>query len=137
MTIVRKDNTVIHSLADLKGKRIGVQLGTTAPRKPKRLKVPRSRILTRRTLLAWNLKTAMWTPLSVTCRYWSISLKRADGFLRKDRWNPKKGWILTESRHLRGKRKTSLMELNKALKELKDSGEYQKIHDKWFGAETK
>lgn len=77
MTIVRKDNTVIHSLADLKGKRIGVQLGTTAPRKPKRLKVPRSRILTRRTLLAWNLKTAMWTPLSVTCRYWSISLKRA------------------------------------------------------------
>ena len=32
MTIVRKDNTVIHSLADLKGKRIGVQLGTTGAR---------------------------------------------------------------------------------------------------------
>ena len=29
MTIVRKDNTVIHSLADLKGKRIGCLLYTS------------------------------------------------------------------------------------------------------------
>ena len=44
--------------------------------------------------------------------------------------------IFTESRHLKGK-KELIDGLNKALKELKDSGEYQKIHDKWFGAETK
>lgn len=37
MTIVRKDNTVIHSLADLKGKRIGVQLGTTGAQEAEKI----------------------------------------------------------------------------------------------------
>ena len=90
MTIVRKDNTVIHSLADLKGKRIGVQLGTTGAQEAEKIEGAKVTNFDTSDLACLELKTAMWTPLSVTCRYWSFSLK-GRRFLRKDRWNPEKG----------------------------------------------
>ena len=88
MTIVRKDNTVIHSLADLKGKRIGVQLGTTGAQE------------------AEKIEGAKVT--NFDCRYWSISLKRA-ALPTQRPLEPRKRVIFTESRHLRGKR-SSLMD---------------------------
>ena len=135
MTIVRKDNTVIHSLADLKGKRIGVQLGTTGAQEAEKIEGAKVTNFDTSDLACLELKNGNVDAVISDLPVLEYFLKKGGASYAKTVGTPKKGDFYGIAAP---KGKKELIDgLNKALKELKDSGEYQKIHDKWFGAETK
>ena len=135
MTIVRKDNTVIHSIADLKGKRIGVQLGTTGAQEAEKIEGAKVTNFDTSDLACLELKNGNVDAVISDLPVLEYFLKKGGASYAKTVGTPKKGDFYGIAAP---KGKKELIDgLNKALKELKDSGEYQKIHDKWFGAETK
>lgn len=135
MTIVRKDNTVIHSLADLKGKRIGVQLGTTGAQEAEKIEGAKVTNFDTSDLACLEFKNGNVDAVISDLPVLEYFLKKGGASYAKTVGTPKKGDFYGIAAP---KGKKELIDgLNKALKELKDSGEYQKIHDKWFGAETK
>lgn len=135
ITIVRKDNTTIHSMDDLANKRVGAQIGTIPVDMAK--KIPgttvkeidsNSQIFTE--LQAGTIDGAIMD--NAVAKYYLA--QGADKDLKLVGTPTKsKGTVL-------GFRKddTKLRDdVNKALKELKEDGTYQKIYDKWFKSTQK
>lgn len=108
MTIVRKDNTVIHSLADLKGKRIGVQLGTTGAQEAEKIEGAKVTNFDTSDLACLELKNGNVDAVISDLPVLEYFLKKGGASYAKTVGTPKRV-IFTESRHLRGKR-SSLMD---------------------------
>ncbi len=131
MAIVQKSNTDIHSLDDLKGKKIGVQLGTTGAAWAEKIEGAKVTNFDTTDLACIELKNGNVDAVISDMPVLQYFLKKKGASYAKAVGEPKKGdnyGIAVP----KGK-KELVNGMNKALKELKDSGEYQKIYAKWFG----
>ncbi|MDQ0204552.1 basic amino acid ABC transporter substrate-binding protein [Pectinatus haikarae] len=130
---VKADNNDINSFADLKGKKIAVQIGTTGAEEAKKIpdaqvKEMNSSADTFLELKAGNVD-AVVNDKPVNDYY---MVKNSDNTVKRV------GEKLTsESYGIAVKKDNTKLvgELNAALKKLKENGEYNKIYKKWFGTE--
>ena len=128
--VVRKDDTSIKSVDDLKGKNIAVQIGTTGA--DRAAKVPDAKVKSYDTnsavFLELNNKNADAVIIDAPVAAYYLNTEGKDkAKMVGDKMEAedygaafKKGSKLTA-------------EFNKALAELKKDGEYDKIYAKWFG----
>ena len=130
MAIVRKDNDTIHSLADLKGKKIGVQLGTTGAMEAEKIEGAKVTNFDTSDLACIELQNGNVDAVISDLPVLQYFLKQKGSSYAKAVGEPKKGdhYGIAVAKD----KKDVLDGINKAMKELKDSGEYQKIYDKWF-----
>lgn len=129
--IVKNDNNDIKGFADLKGKKIAVQIGTTAMKEAQKIegadvKALNSSADTFLELKAGNVD-AVINDRPVNDYYMvqskSEDLKRLDDSLTSEEY----GFAMKKGN-------TELAQkVNAALKTLKENGEYDKIYEKWFG----
>ena len=135
MVIVKKDNNEIKSFDDLKGKRIGVQLGTTGAQEAEKIEGAKVTNFDTSDLACIELKNGNVDAVISDLPVLQYFLKQKGSSYAKAVGTPKKGDFYGIAAP---KDKKDLVDgMNKALKELKESGEYKKIYTKWFGAETK
>jgi polar amino acid transport system substrate-binding protein len=135
MTIVRKENDTIHSMADLKGKRIGVQLGTTGALEAEKIEGAKVTNFDTSDLACIELQNGNVDAVISDLPVLQYFLKQKGSSYAKAVGEPKKGEMYGIAA---AKDKQDLIDgINKSLKELKDSGEYQKIYDKWFAEDKK
>lgn len=131
IVMVNKDNNEIKSIADLKGKRIACQIGTTGEMK--------SRTVEGATVVAFNTNTEAAMELKN---------KGVDAVIND---SPVVGYYLAQGGNATAKTVGEVMEaeqygiavnknntqlaqdINKALAELKKNGEFDKIYKTWFG----
>ncbi len=129
--MVKKDNDSIKSVKDLEGKRIAVQIGTTGEQKARSIKGAKVTAFNTNTEAAMELKN-----------------KGVDAVIND---SPVVGYYLAQGGNADAKTVGEIMEaeqyglavkkgndklaadINKALGELKKSGEYDKIYKTWFG----
>ncbi|MCH3950212.1 MAG: basic amino acid ABC transporter substrate-binding protein [Acidaminococcus sp.] len=133
MAIVKKDNNSINSLDDLKGKTIAVQLGTTGAKYAETIPEAKVKTFDSSDLACLELKNGGADAVVSDLPVLQYFLKQGGSKYAKSVGTPKKGdfyGIATAKSN-----KELCEKLNKALAELKQSGEYQKIYDKWFKAE--
>lgn len=129
-TLVRKDNTTIKSLNDLKGKTIAVQLGTTGAKAAGKIEGATVKTFDTSDTACLELKNGGADAVISDLPVLQYFLKQGGGEYAKMVGEPTKGdmyGIATAK-----KNKDLADKLNKALADLKKSGEYQKIYDKWF-----
>ena len=129
-TLVRKDNTTIKSLNDLKGKTIAVQLGTTGAEAAGKIEGATVKTFDTSDTACLELKNGGADAVISDLPVLQYFLKQGGGEYAKMVGEPTKGdmyGIATAK-----KNKDLADKLNKALADLKKSGEYQKIYDKWF-----
>lgn len=129
--VVPKDNADIKGFADLKGKKIAVQIGTTSMKEAQKIegadvKALNSSADTFMELKAGNVD-AIINDLPVNDYYihktGATDVKRLDEKLTSEDY----GFAMKKDN-------TELVEkVNAALKTLKENGEYDKIYEKWFG----
>ena len=130
MAIVGKDNTTIKSLDDLKGKTIAVQLGTTGAEAASKIEGAKVKTFDTSDTACLELKNGGADAVISDLPVLQYFLKQGGSAYAKAVGEPKKGdmyGIATAK-----KNKDLCDKLNKALNDLKKSGEYQKIYDKWF-----
>ena len=129
--IVNKDNSDIKGFADLKGKKIAVQIGTTGMAEAQKIegadvKALNSSADTFMELKAGNVDAVINDrPVNDYFMVQSKSedLKRLDDSLTSEEY----GFAMKKGN-------TELAQkINAALKTLKENGEYDKIYEKWFG----
>ena len=131
IVMVNKDNNEIKSIADLKGKRIACQIGTTGEMK--------SRTVEGATVIAFNTNTEAAMELKN---------KGVDAVIND---SPVVGYYLAQGGNATAKTVGEVMEaeqygiavkkgndklvgeINKAMAELKKNGEFDKIYKTWFG----
>ena len=131
MVIVKKDNNEIKSFDDLKGKRIGVQLGTTGAQESEKIEGAKVTNFDTSDLACIELKNGNVDAVISDLPVLQYFLKQKGSSYAKAVGTPKKGDFYGIAAP---KDKKDLVDgMNKALKELKDSGEYKKIYTKWFG----
>lgn len=131
MVIVKKDNNEIKSFDDLKGKRIGVQLGTTGAQEAEKIEGAKVTNFDTSDLACIELKNGNVDAVISDLPVLQYFLKQKGSSYAKAVGTPKKGDFYGIAAP---KDKKDLVDgMNKALKELKDSGEYKKIYTKWFG----
>lgn len=131
MVIVKKDNNEIKSFDDLKGKRIGVQLGTTGAQEAEKIEGAKVTNFDTSDLACIELKNGNVDAVISDLPVLQYFLKQKGSSYAKAVGTPKKGDFYGIAAP---KDKKDLVDgINKALKELKDSGEYKKIYTKWFG----
>ena len=132
--VVKSDNTTIKSFADLEGKKIAVQLGTTGADEAKKVKNAEIRQFNSAPEAFLELKAggveAVVNDKPVNDYY----IAKAGGKDAKEVGQP-----LTAEEYgiATAKKNKELTEkLDKALDELKKNGEYDKIYMKWFGKKS-
>ena len=133
MAVVKKDNTAINGLDDLKGKTIAVQLGTTGAKYAESIEGAKVKTFDSSDLACLELKNGGADAVISDLPVLQYFLKKGGSAYAKSVGTPKKGdfyGIATAK-----KNKELCDKLNKALAEMKKDGEYQKIYDKWFKAE--
>jgi len=131
-TIVAKDNTTIKSNKDLEGKTIGVQLGTVGAEAAGKIKGAKVKTFNTSDLACLELKNKGVDAVISDAPVLAYFLKTQGSSYAKGVGEPKKDdayGIATAK-----KNKELADKLNKGLQEIKKSGEYQKIYDKWFKA---
>jgi len=130
--VVRNDNTNIKSFADLDGKKIAVQIGTTGADEAKKAKNAQIREFNSAPESFLELKAggvdAVVNDKPVNDYY----IAKSGGKDAKEIGQP----LTAEEYGIAvAKKNTELLtNLDKALDELKKNGEYDKIYLKWFGA---
>ena len=129
--VVKSDNTGIKNFADLTGKKIGVQIGTTGAAEAKKIKDAQVREFNSAPEAFLELKAggvdAVVNDKPVNDYY----IAKAGGKDAKEVGQP-----LTAEEYGIGtakKNKELSEKIDKALDELKKNGEYDKIYMKWFG----
>ena len=130
MAVVKKDNEAIKGLDDLKGKTIAVQLGTTGAKYAETIEGAKVKTFDSSDLACLELKNGGADAVISDLPVLQYFLKQGGGEYAKMVGEPTKGdmyGIATAK-----KNKDLADKLNKALADLKKSGEYQKIYDKWF-----
>ena len=132
--VVKSDNTTIKNFADLNGKKIAVQLGTTGADEAKKVKNAQVREFNSAPEAFLELKAggvdAVVNDKPVNDYY----IAKAGGKDAKEVGEP-----LTAEEYgiATAKKNTELTaKLDKALDELKKNGEYDKIYMKWFGKKS-
>lgn len=130
--LVRADNTAIKNWNDLEGKKIGVQIGTTGAAEAK--KVPNANIREFNNTSEANLELkaggvdAVVNSVPVNAYYLKNGGGAKDAKMVGDIHRALYCGIAVK------KGNTEMVEkINKALEEIKQSGEYDKICEKWFG----
>ena len=126
-TVVRKDNNAIKSLEDLKGKTIAVQLGTTGADAAGKIEGATVKTFDTSCL---ELKNGGADAVISDLPVLQYFLKQGGSEYAKMVGEPTKGDMYGIATAKKNKELSD--KLNKALGELKKSGEYQKIYDKWF-----
>lgn len=133
--IVKSDNNTIKSFNDLEGKNIAVQIGTSSASEARKLKNAKIREFNTPPETFMELKAggvdAVINDKPVNDYY----IKQAGSADAKQVGEP----LTSEDYGIAvAKKNTELAaKLDKALEELKKSGEYDKIYEKWFGAAKK
>ncbi len=129
--VVPKDNQEIKGFADLKGKKIAVQIGTTSMEEAQKIEGAEVKALNSSADTFMELKAgnvdAVINDLPVNDYYihktGATDVKRLDEKLTSEEY----GFAMKKGN-------TELVEkVNAALKTLKENGEYDKIYEKWFG----
>ena len=131
ITVVRKDNTTIHNMDELAGKTVGVQIGTVPADMAKAIPNTTVKEMDSNSNIFMELKAGTIDGAIIDNAVAMYYLKQgADKDLKlvgEPTQSP--GTVLGVK-----KGNTELQQaINKALKELKEDGTYQKIYDKWFG----
>ena len=130
--VVKRDNREINSFDDLAGKRIAVQKGTIAAEKAKQ--VPNAEVTEFDTVLACLRTLNAGTSDAV------INDKPVNDYviLRDSipdlRTLPEQLDVGDYGIAVAKGNDRLLKDINRALKKLKESGEYDQIHDRWFGS---
>ena len=131
ITVVRKDNSTIHNMDELAGKTVGVQIGTVPADMAKKIPNTTVKEMDSNSNIFMELKAGTIDGAIIDNAVAMYYLKQgADKDLQLV-GEPTKapGTVLGVK-----KGNTELQQaVNKALKELKEDGTYQKIYDKWFG----
>ena len=135
ITVVRKDNTTIHNMDELAGKTVGVQIGTVPADIAKAIPNTTVKEMDSNSNIFMELKAGTIDGAIIDNAVAMYYLKQgADKDLKlvgEPTQSP--GTVLGVK-----KGDTELQQaINKALKELKEDGTYQKIYDKWFGDANK
>lgn len=132
--VVKSDNAAIKSFADLEGKKIAVQIGTTGAAEAKKIKNAQVREFNSAPEAFLELKAggvdAVVNDKPVNDYY----IAKAGGKDAKEVGQP-----LTAEEYgiATAKKNKELIEnIDKALEELKKNGEYDKIYVKWFGKKS-
>ena len=135
IVLVNKDNTTIKSIADLKGKKIGVQIGTTGEKKGRSVEGAKVTAFNANTEAIMELKNrgvdAVINDAPVVGYYLAQGgdkvAKTVGDVMEAEQYGiaVKKG------------NKQLVTDINKALAELKKNGEYDKLYKKWFGEASK
>lgn len=129
--VVKPDNTTIKDFKDLEGKRIAVQIGTTGADEAKKVKDAKIREFNTAPEAFLELRAggvdAVVNDLPVN-EYYIKQMGGKDGKIVGQPLTSEDYGIAT------AKKNTELAQkIDKALEELKKSGEYAKIYEKWFG----
>ena len=127
--VVRKGNTAVQKPEDLKGLTVGVQTGTTGEDKAKLLtgeKVQRFKT-SEEAFQALNAKKVEAIVVDKPVAQYFIKTQYPDAVIAGDAFAKEEyGIVIRRHGELTPK-------INKALAELKSSGEYDKMYEKWFG----
>ena len=136
IVMVRKDNTVIKGIEDLKGKKIAVQIGTTGAMEAHKIAGASVVEFNTNTEAALELKNggveAVVNDLPVVAYF----LQQGGG---KD-YAKMVGKVVTAEEYRLAVKKDNeklAADINKSLAELKKNGEYDKIYKTWFGEQVK
>ncbi|MBQ6913154.1 MAG: basic amino acid ABC transporter substrate-binding protein [Acidaminococcaceae bacterium] len=131
--VVGKGNTAVQKPEDLKGKAVAVQIGTTGEAKAKQL--AGEKVLGFKTneevFNALKEKTAEAIIIDKPVAQYFINKHHPDAVIAGAAFE-KEAYGIVMRRH-----GELTPKVNKALAELKNSGEYDKIYEKWFGKESK
>ncbi|HBX75320.1 MAG TPA: basic amino acid ABC transporter substrate-binding protein [Acidaminococcaceae bacterium] len=131
--VVGKGNTAIQKPEDLKGKAVAVQIGTTGEGKAKQLPGEKVRGFKTNEEVFNALKEKTVEAIIIdepVARYY-LKKHHPDAMIAGASFEQEAyGIVMRRHGELTPK-------INKALAELKNSGEYDKIYEKWFGKETK
>ena len=131
VTVVRKDNTSINSMQDLAGKTVGAQIGTIPVDMAKAIPNTTVKEIDSNATIFMELNAGTIDGAIIDNAVAMYYLKQgADKDLRlAGQPSESPGTVLGFK-----KDNTALRDaVNKALKELKEDGTYQKIYEKWFG----
>ena len=131
--VVNKGNTAIHKPEDLKGRAVAVQIETTGEEKAKKLTGDKVKSFktNEEVFQALKEKTVEAVIIDKPVARYYIKKLALDAVIAGDSFEPEAYGIVTR-RHAE-----LTPRINKALAELKQSGEYDKIYEKWFGKEMK
>ena len=131
ITVVRKDNTSIHNMDELAGKTVGVQIGTVPVDMAKAIPNTTVKEMDSNANIFMELKAGTIDGAIIDNAVAMYYLKQGADKDLKLVGEPTKapGIVLGVKKG----NKELQDAVNKALKELKEDGTYQKIYDKWFG----
>jgi polar amino acid transport system substrate-binding protein len=133
--IVKNDNTTINSFNDLAGKNIAVQIGTSGAEEAKKIKDAKVREFNTPPEAFMELKAGGVDAVINDKPVNDYFIKQAGGQDTKQVGEP-----LTSEDYgiaVAGNNAELAAKIDKALDELKKSGEYDKIYEKWFGPAKK
>ena len=129
--VVPKDNTDINGFADLKGKKIAVQIGTTSMEEAQKIEGAEVKALNSSADTFMELKAgnvdAVINDLPVN-DYYIVKTKATDVKRLDDKLTSEEYGFAMKKGNTELKQK-----VDAALKTLKENGEYDKIYEKWFG----
>ena len=131
ITVVRKDNTTIHNMDELAGHTVGAQIGSVPADMAKKIPNTTVKEIDSNSNIFMELKAGTIDGAIIDNAVAMYYLKQGADQDLKLVGEPTKaeGTVLGVK-----KGNKELQEaVNKALKELKEDGTYQKIYDKWFG----
>ena len=133
--IVPKDNETIHDWNELEGKVIGAQVGTQQAKYAAEVKDAQVKQFDSNSQAFMELKAGTVEAVVIDAPVGMYYLKQGADKDFKLVGTPKDnaGFAIA----MKKDNKELQEKVNKALKTLKDNGEYQKIYDKWFGASDK
>ena len=130
IVMVKKDNTAVKSVKDLEGKRIAVQIGTTGEMKARTVKNAKVTTFNTQDEAALELKNggvdAVIGDLPVMEYYLAKGGSQFAMTVGEKMEAEQYGIAFKKDSKLTA-------EVNKAMAELKKSGEFDKIYKKWFG----
>ena len=131
ITVVRKDNSTIHNMDELAGKTVGVQIGTVPVDIAKAMPNTTVKEMDSNANIFMELKAGTIDGAIIDNAVAMYYLKQGADKDLKLVGEPTKapGTVLGVKKG----NKELQDAVNKALKELKEDGTYQKIYDKWFG----
>lgn len=131
--VVSKGNTAIQKPEDLKGRTVGVQIGTTGEDKAKQLagEMVRSFKSNEEVFRALKEKSVEAVIIDEPVARFFINRHHPDAVIVGQTFE-KESYGIVMRRH-----GELTLKVNKALAELKQSGEYDTIYEKWFGKNAK
>ncbi|MBQ8918559.1 MAG: basic amino acid ABC transporter substrate-binding protein [Acidaminococcaceae bacterium] len=131
--VVKKGNTAIQKPEDLKNREVAAQIGTTGEAAAKRLAGDKVRSFKTNEEVFQALKENKVEAIIIDKPVAQYYLKKnhPDAMIAGDTFE-KESYGIVMRRH-----GELTPKINKALAELRQSGEYDKIYEKWFGKEVK